>query len=158
MKLVTYSLSGIPRLGTVFDDWVIDLARAYPAFRGIEGRVGRAGTDFPSDMLSFLRRGGEVWQVARQITDWVKSADLDSENASFVHPLSGVRLLPPVPDPGKIICVGLNYADHCREQNLEKPTSPVLFAKFPSSLIGPEETISWPPGSTEKVDYEAELA
>jgi acylpyruvate hydrolase len=62
----------------------------------------------------------------------------------------------PIDRPGKIICVGLNYRDHAREQGVELPTAPLLFAKWPNALIGPGEPIVIPRVS-EKVDYEAEL-
>ena len=62
----------------------------------------------------------------------------------------------PIPRPGKIICVGLNYSDHAEEQGAELPAAPLLFAKFPSSLIGPGDPIVIPPIVT-KCDYEAEL-
>jgi 2-keto-4-pentenoate hydratase/2-oxohepta-3-ene-1,7-dioic acid hydratase in catechol pathway len=60
--------------------------------------------------------------------------------------------------PGKIIAVGQNYWDHCREQNVEAPARPILFAKFPLSVIGPEEQVRWPEALSAQVDYEAELA
>ncbi|WP_028060430.1 fumarylacetoacetate hydrolase family protein [Candidatus Solirubrobacter pratensis] len=60
--------------------------------------------------------------------------------------------------PGKILAVGQNYLDHIREQGGEPPRLPVLFPKFPSSVIGPGEEIFWTDGLTEQVDYEAELA
>ena len=62
----------------------------------------------------------------------------------------------PIPRPGKIVCVGLNYRDHAEEQGVELPTSPLLFAKFTTSLIGPGDAIVIPPAVT-KCDYEAEL-
>jgi 2,4-diketo-3-deoxy-L-fuconate hydrolase len=62
----------------------------------------------------------------------------------------------PIERPGKIVCVGLNYRDHAEEQHAELPTEPLLFAKWPSSLIGPGEPIVIPPIVT-KTDYEAEL-
>ena len=58
--------------------------------------------------------------------------------------------------PGKIICVGLNYKDHAAEQGTDLPTAPLLFAKWPNTLIGPGEAIVIPP-EAEQVDYEAEL-
>ena len=58
--------------------------------------------------------------------------------------------------PGKIICVGLNYKDHAAEQGTDLPTAPLLFAKWPNTLIGPGEPIVIPP-EAEQVDYEAEL-
>jgi 2-keto-4-pentenoate hydratase/2-oxohepta-3-ene-1,7-dioic acid hydratase in catechol pathway len=71
-------------------------------------------------------------------------------------PSSDARLLPPV-IPGKIICVGRNYAAHAREHDAEVPEVPILFLKPPSSLIGPEERIVLPPQS-QQVEHEAELA
>jgi acylpyruvate hydrolase len=72
-------------------------------------------------------------------------------------PVSSVRLLPVVPNPDKILCVGLNYHSHVGETGRELPSYPVLFAKFASSLIGASEDIVLPPESVQ-VDYEAELA
>jgi len=62
----------------------------------------------------------------------------------------------PIPRPGKIICVGLNYRDHAKESGLELPSAPLLFAKWPSALIGDGRAIELPDTSNE-VDYEAEL-
>jgi 2-keto-4-pentenoate hydratase/2-oxohepta-3-ene-1,7-dioic acid hydratase in catechol pathway len=69
---------------------------------------------------------------------------------------SSVRILAPIPDPEKIICIGLNYADHCREQGKEPPPHPILFAKFANAICGPGDPILLPP-LTNKLDYEAEL-
>jgi acylpyruvate hydrolase len=71
-------------------------------------------------------------------------------------PLEQVRLRPVVPQPDKIICVGLNYHSHVIETKRELPTYPVLFCKFASSLIGPDDPIVIPPES-QQVDYEGEL-
>jgi 2-keto-4-pentenoate hydratase/2-oxohepta-3-ene-1,7-dioic acid hydratase in catechol pathway len=62
----------------------------------------------------------------------------------------------PIPRPGKIVCVGLNYRDHAAEQGAELPEAPLLFAKFTTALIGPGDAIVIPPIVT-KCDYEAEL-
>jgi 2-keto-4-pentenoate hydratase/2-oxohepta-3-ene-1,7-dioic acid hydratase in catechol pathway len=71
-------------------------------------------------------------------------------------PLAEVSLLAPE-RPGKIICVGRNYAEHAREQNAEIPTTPLLFLKPPTAVIGPDQAIYLPPQS-QQVDHEAELA
>ena len=71
--------------------------------------------------------------------------------------LDDLELGPPIPDPDKIICLGLNYADHAAEAKMTIPPAPVLFAKFRNSLIGPRDTIILPRVSNE-IDYEAELA
>jgi 2-keto-4-pentenoate hydratase/2-oxohepta-3-ene-1,7-dioic acid hydratase in catechol pathway len=72
--------------------------------------------------------------------------------------LADVRLLAPVPDPEKIVCLGLNYRDHAAEAGQEIPAAPMWFAKFANSLIGSGEPIVLPPAHAEHVDYEAELA
>jgi 2-keto-4-pentenoate hydratase/2-oxohepta-3-ene-1,7-dioic acid hydratase in catechol pathway len=71
-------------------------------------------------------------------------------------PLEDVRLLPPV-SPGKIVCVGRNYAEHAAELGNEVPKEPLLFLKPPSTVIGPEEPIVYP-AISKRVDYEGELA
>ena len=70
-------------------------------------------------------------------------------------PMDSVQLYSPVL-PGKIICIGRNYAEHIKEQDAETPTTPLLFLKPPSSVIGPMQTILLPPQS-QQVDHEAEL-
>jgi 2-keto-4-pentenoate hydratase/2-oxohepta-3-ene-1,7-dioic acid hydratase in catechol pathway len=72
-------------------------------------------------------------------------------------PLVDVRLLSPVLNPSKIVCIGLNYGEHARESGLALPEEPLVFAKFPSSITGPNDVILLPPEAT-KVDWEAELA
>jgi 2-keto-4-pentenoate hydratase/2-oxohepta-3-ene-1,7-dioic acid hydratase in catechol pathway len=70
---------------------------------------------------------------------------------------SEVDRLAPVTNPEKVVCVGLNYRDHAEEGDNEIPETPVLFSKFPTTVAGPDSTISWDPDLTETVDYEAEL-
>lgn len=77
--------------------------------------------------------------------------------AGALHALEAVHLGPPVPDPEKIICIGLNYIDHAAEVGAALPDEPMFFAKYANSLIGPADEIA-PPSHALKVDYEAELA
>src|SRR4051794_10120304 len=72
-------------------------------------------------------------------------------------PLAGVRLLPVVPHPGKVVCMGLNYREHVDEGVYEVPDHPVLFAKFAEALVAAGDPVVLPPESS-AVDYEAELA
>lgn len=81
----------------------------------------------------------------------------DLHTGEAVGPLDRLTLLPPIPAPGKIICVGLNYRSHAAEAGLEAPDRPILFAKLTSSLIGHNQSIRLPRISSE-IDYEAELA
>jgi 2-keto-4-pentenoate hydratase/2-oxohepta-3-ene-1,7-dioic acid hydratase in catechol pathway len=85
-----------------------------------------------------------------------------SERVSELAQVDGVaarefRLLPPIPDPEKIVCIGLNYRSHAAEAGLEPPEEPTFFAKFRNALASPGATVSLPEAS-QKVDYEAEVA
>jgi acylpyruvate hydrolase len=81
-----------------------------------------------------------------------------ANSASERHPLSGLTLLAPVPDPEKIICLGLNYRDHAEESGQEIPSAPLWFAKFANSLIGSGQDIVLPAAHPDFVNYEAEPA
>jgi 2-keto-4-pentenoate hydratase/2-oxohepta-3-ene-1,7-dioic acid hydratase in catechol pathway len=70
---------------------------------------------------------------------------------------ASVELLAPIPRPHKIVCIGLNYKDHSAEQGVDVPEEPILFAKFPNSIVGPGQPIEVPAAAAAKVDYEAEL-
>jgi 2-keto-4-pentenoate hydratase/2-oxohepta-3-ene-1,7-dioic acid hydratase in catechol pathway len=76
---------------------------------------------------------------------------------SDLEPAQVMSLLPPVPDPDKIICIGLNYRSHAEEQGVEPPAEPTFFAKFLNALAPPDATVALPAAS-QKVDYEAEVA
>jgi 2-keto-4-pentenoate hydratase/2-oxohepta-3-ene-1,7-dioic acid hydratase in catechol pathway len=81
---------------------------------------------------------------------------------SLFGPTSGlgldeVELAAPVPRPGKVICIGVNYRNHAEEQNREPPPSPVIFAKFSTAVVGQGAIVEWDPALTAAVDAEAEL-
>lgn len=69
-----------------------------------------------------------------------------------------ISLAAPIASPQKIICIGLNYAEHVEESDEAEPDNPILFSKYPTSIIGPDQPIRWNPDLTSKVDYEVELA
>jgi 2-keto-4-pentenoate hydratase/2-oxohepta-3-ene-1,7-dioic acid hydratase in catechol pathway len=100
---------------------------------------------FPGTLPELIARGADLLRT---------SADLLTRHAID---LNTVRILPPVPKPPKIICVGLNYDDHLEESGLKKPVYPEIFARFATSLIAHGESIRRPPESS-TLDYEAELA
>jgi 2-keto-4-pentenoate hydratase/2-oxohepta-3-ene-1,7-dioic acid hydratase in catechol pathway len=81
----------------------------------------------------------------------------DLVRAAARRPHTDVRLRAPVPNPSKIVAIGLNYADHAEEGGVPTPKAPLIFAKFPSTIVGPEDDVRWDRGLTDKVDYEAEL-
>ena len=129
-----------PWPGVATDDGVVDLAEAGAA-------AGIRVPDRTSDLLA-------DWE-------WRRKADLAVEHA--VETGVGVRdpadldRAAPVDDPQKVVCVGLNYRDHAEEGDNEIPDEPVLFSKFPTSVVGPDDPVRWDPDYAEKVDYEAEL-
>jgi 2-keto-4-pentenoate hydratase/2-oxohepta-3-ene-1,7-dioic acid hydratase in catechol pathway len=102
---------------------------------------------------------GERPTGARRLIEEDRLAELAdlAKLESETEPASVMRLLPPVPDPDKIICIGLNYRSHAEEQGVEPPTEPTFFAKFRNALAPADATVALPAAS-EKVDYEAEVA
>lgn len=122
------------RLGLVHPAGIIDLADT----------VG----DAPASLIGFLGRGGDY-------VDRALAAAL--ERVDTAVPLSEVRLLPPVARPGKIICLGLNYADHAAEGGNARPSYPSFFLRHAGSLVAHRSPIVRPHVST-SLDFEAELA
>ena len=66
-------------------------------------------------------------------------------------------MLAPIANPTKVVAIGLNYRDHAQEQGVPLPKAPLIFAKFPSSITGPFDPITWDAKLTQQVDYEVEL-
>lgn len=95
----------------------------------------------------------DVGQLLRS-EEWQKAAQLSGEPVVFDH----ADLEAVVPNPGKVICVGLNYAKHIREMGREFPAHPTLFIKFADALTGPYDDVFIPEYATQKLDYEGELA
>lgn len=155
LKLVTYIRQDAFRLGAIINDHVIDVEQVYRTFQSEMNDVPRLA-EFPKEMLTLLRSDDETWQALAATVNWGKT--MPEKVKPFLYPLYEVQLAPPVCNPSKIVCVGLNYHDHCREQGIEVPKRPLLFAKFPSTIIGLDDDITWTPHITEQVDYEAELA
>lgn len=106
----------------------------------------REQAGYPGDLLSLIGKGQDALEAAADALGNGTALDLDT-----------LEILPPLPNPGKIICVGLNYHDHSAESGFEPPKDPTLFARFPSSLTGHQQPLICPRESVE-FDYEAELA
>jgi 2-keto-4-pentenoate hydratase/2-oxohepta-3-ene-1,7-dioic acid hydratase in catechol pathway len=132
MKIATFSVNGRLSYGIVKDKGIVDAA-------------SRLGSRFP-DLRSVIAAGqlGELENLAKAPIDLA---------------LADVRLLKPIPNPGKILCVGVNYADRAAEykDNSERPKYPSIFVRFPASLVAHEEPIVRPPES-KQLDYEGEVA
>lgn len=108
--------------------------------------LGADDAGYPGDLLSLLTRGGSALDEA---------AAMLRDRGIPVDPAT-VRVLPPVL-PGKILCVGLNYADHAAESNMAVPEVPTIFSRFASTVVGPNDPIRLPRVST-ALDFEGELA
>ncbi len=155
MKLITFYKNQTPCAGAAIGSWAVELERAAKA-------VGSGVV--PSSVRGILEAGEPVMARARK-TARRAEAKLElvekkkERRPSWAWPLDEVELAPPIPNPEKIICVGQNYMDHCKEQGVEIPKSPIIFAKFPTTLTGPYSPIHIPPPDlTSMVDYEVELA
>ncbi len=127
MKLITYSLDGVTKLGILAADQISAL---------------------PGSMLEFIQSGPQHWEAAKAAL---------SEGWLPVFPAHSARLLAPLPNPGKVVGIGLNYMDHCREQKVAVPDRPIVFTKFNTAIIGPQEAITWSRSVTNQVDFEVEL-
>lgn len=133
MKFVTFIEAGVPRLGVVDGDGVIDLNKAQP--------------QVPADLRAALRAGADLAGAA-------KAAIASSAPRLGI---GAIKFAPLIPEPGKIICLGLNYYDHAKEGGREKPVYPWFFYRGATSLLAANEP-GLRPRVSEKFDFEAELA
>lgn len=109
-----------------------------------------AGLDLPGETSCLLEQPDWRSRVEESV-EHAETTGTGLVDGGAVEPLA------PVDNPGKVVCVGLNYRDHAEEGDNPIPDEPVLFAKFPTAIIGPSSPISWDPDYATKVDYEAEL-
>jgi 2-keto-4-pentenoate hydratase/2-oxohepta-3-ene-1,7-dioic acid hydratase in catechol pathway len=128
-NLVTFSVKGTQCPGALKDGRVLELGGEGDLMQIIEG--GPAALD----------------AVAEKIAAW------DGPD----HALEAVTLHAPVARPPKIIGIGLNYIDHCREAGLDVPKFPVVFTKYSTSVSGPYDDVVWHTNVCQEVDYEVEL-
>lgn len=131
MKLISYQYNGIDSYGAVFGDRVADLREVFGA------RAPDLKALIAADLLS--------------------EAAAAAGKAAATLPLAEVRLLPVIPNPGKIVCVGLNYGDHVRETGREITEKPTLFLRVAESQVAHGDAIVMPLESS-KLDYEGEIA
>ncbi|MCC7368933.1 MAG: fumarylacetoacetate hydrolase family protein [Chloroflexi bacterium] len=133
MRLVTYrQQTGAARAGALTEHGVVDLLAADPGL--------------PADVLGLIQGGPETLDRARA-----------AAQGGAATPLDAVTLLAPIARPPKIVCIGVNYADHAAEAGRALPRWPSVFLKAPSCIVGPNDPIVRPP-TTEQLDYEIELA
>ena len=132
MKLASFTHGGRQRIGVAVGELIIDLSAAAP--------------DLPTDMTSFLAAGDAAMAQAREA----------QTQAAHAFGISEVELLAPVPRPGKILAIGLNYRDHIEETGAEAPQAQVWFNKQVTAVNAPYGSIA-KPAVSDLLDYEAEL-
>jgi 2-keto-4-pentenoate hydratase/2-oxohepta-3-ene-1,7-dioic acid hydratase in catechol pathway len=133
MRLATIQTPAGPRAAALRGDYYVDLHATDPVL--------------PSSVRQLLAAGPSALRAAEHAARREKVVQ---------YAAASVKLLPPVPDPPKIVCLGLNYIDHAKESGAPIPKEPVLFSKYATALVGHDDAIVLPPVSQE-VDYEAEL-
>ncbi|RPH79260.1 MAG: FAA hydrolase family protein, partial [Candidatus Rokuibacteriota bacterium] len=148
MKLVRFSTNGqSPRLGALQGDRIADLQASVAATltrRGVVRAGEIAAALVPTSTREFLEGGAASQDALAAVTEWV------------TVPAGAARLHAPIADPGKFICIGLNYSDHAAETGNAIPKEPPIFAKWANAIIDPGEPILRPRGSR-ALDWEVEL-
>lgn len=131
MKVVSFVRNGKSSYGVVSGDGIVDMG-------------AKLGSKYP-DLVAVLKAG-----ALAEVEAAAKGAAADMK-------LEGTTLLPVVPNPGKIVCVGVNYDEHRREMGREPPGHPTIFVRFPESQVAHNQPLL-KPAESDKLDYEAELA
>jgi acylpyruvate hydrolase len=141
---------GVPSIGVELESGILDIPDAASHF----GRKYHVrGQSFPATMMDLLQWESGI-DVVRQIVQRYKKTP-EGERL-MTRPLDAVTLEAPLSRPGKIVALGRNYMDHVKETKSEVPEFPVIFSKFSSSVIGPDDHIPIPEVSS-KIDWEVEL-
>jgi 2-keto-4-pentenoate hydratase/2-oxohepta-3-ene-1,7-dioic acid hydratase in catechol pathway len=162
MKIVTYITEAdgkeTPRVGAFLDDdSILDFAQVIKA-NAYFAKNAEASNPL-QNLLSYFDLESDWLKSARETYNDIINNPQSLERArknGLLTQRSEARLLAPVPRPGKLIAIGLNYRDHATESNMPIPEKPVVFSKFTSSVIGANELVVLP-AKSEQVDYEAEL-
>lgn len=131
MKVVSFVRNGKSSYGVVVNDGIVDVG-------------AKLGAKYP-DLVAVLKAGA------------LAEVEAAAKNAAADAKLEGTTLLPVIPNPGKIVCVGVNYDEHRREMGREPPGHPTIFVRFPESQVAHNQPLL-KPAESDKLDYEAELA
>lgn len=148
MRLVTYRRRGHEGIGAVVNGHVLDLNAGFSLISE-NGVLAR-------DMLHLLQQGKEGMRLAMQVVQAYQRLST-AQRMTLAFPLTEIEHLPPVPNPQKILAIGVNYRAHCDETGAAPPLKPLVFVKVPSALVGHEASIVYP-RITQELDYEGELA
>jgi 2-keto-4-pentenoate hydratase/2-oxohepta-3-ene-1,7-dioic acid hydratase in catechol pathway len=148
MILLTIRDSDNLRLGVKTARGVIDVAAAQAA-------LGQEDGNLPQTVEAAIGGGDEARSALANLVSRAEARD--ATGSSWLMDEDSLTLGPAVPNPGKIVCVGLNYRKHAEETGAAIPTSPVLFSKFSNTVAGPDEDVPLTDAATQ-YDYEVELA
>ena len=132
MKIASYKIGDEMGYGIVLDGKLI--------------RRNALSIKLPDDITDFIAERALIEALRKDLQKFQK----------YAEPLDKFHLLPPIPKPGKIICLGLNYIDHAEEQGVKPPAEPIIFFKPRTSLTGPYDDIVYPK-IVKQLDYEGEL-
>ncbi len=141
MTFVTFRSDDAWRPGLLLTGGVLDLAAAAKT---------DGGAPLPTDPSELLALGPAAWDRMRDL------ADAATRDGRPLLAEGDLTLGPPLPRPGKILCIGLNYRRHAAESGMAEPAEPVLFSKFGNTVVGPDAPVAI--GGRTQVDYESELA
>ena len=150
MRLVRYQSHEGPRLGVGVGELIYDAVKLFE-------QAGERAPDVVvrADMKSICAAPDAVVVYLAEHLPQLKLAQSPDGQTCFAP--GELKLLPPMPDPGKFICIGLNYQDHCDEQNKPRPERPILFGKYNNAIVGSGDDVI-KSTVTEKLDFEGELA
>jgi len=159
MRIVSFLKNQQERLGIEFNGFILDANLGCQKMLTEQGEPAPerlADALLPSVMQAFLEGGDRCLDQARKVVEFTTELS-ELERDEIVFRPDSVKILSPVPHPGKVICVGRNYHDHVSEMKRDVPTIPVIFAKLSNTICANGDEVPFPRVSTQ-FDYEAELA
>jgi 2-keto-4-pentenoate hydratase/2-oxohepta-3-ene-1,7-dioic acid hydratase in catechol pathway len=143
LRIARYVYHGTESYGVIKEDKIVDL----PKLSKIKG------SPMPENIAGLISQGSQAESLVTELIDTVS----ENRDKEYILNRSEVKLIAPVCDPPKIICLGLNYKNHAQETGQLLPDEPIIFIKPRTAIVGPEQPVI-KPAFVEKLDYEVELA
>jgi 2-keto-4-pentenoate hydratase/2-oxohepta-3-ene-1,7-dioic acid hydratase in catechol pathway len=143
LRVARYVYSGTESYGVLKEDKIIDLPRLSKI----------KDSPMPENIAGLISQGSQAEPLVTELIDTVS----ENRDKECILEESEVKLMAPVSDPPKIICLGLNYRDHAEETGQHLPNEPIIFMKPRTAIVGPKQPVV-KPTFVEKLDYEVELA
>jgi 2-keto-4-pentenoate hydratase/2-oxohepta-3-ene-1,7-dioic acid hydratase in catechol pathway len=143
LRVARYVYHGTESYGVLKENKIVD----FPVLSKLKG------SPIPKNIAGLISQGSQAEPL---VTEMMKTVS-ENRDKECILDKSEVKLIAPVGDPPKIICLGLNYRDHAEETEQRLPDEPIIFMKPRTAIVGPEQPVAKPP-FVEKLDYEVELA